>query len=600
MPEYYDVLIKNGLIVDGSGKPAYPGSLGIQGEVITAIGTVEGEAKQTIDASGKVISPGFIDPHSHADITLMKYPYAENLVMQGITTVIAGNCGMSLAPFPTDAGSDILTAMKNALGGALDVTWQTFEEWLDCLQQYQISVNYAPLVGHSMLRTATMGMQTFRHATEQEVQAMKLLTEEAMRSGAFGLSAGLDGAWPGAYADVDAEIVELAKIAQVYGGFYAPHTRFHQNQWYADSVDQHGYGIYHGPKGEVFAGRYHGLLETVEICRKANGIPANIAHFTPAYIIPLPQPAYLAEAVARATLEEIIDKAWEAGLKVMFNVVAWDHHIGGWTPIIDSFYSFQLALPTWLRTMKKTEFAAALKNWDFREKVKDLVYSGTFKFNMVNPAAEPYWMDNSRVLTCKNPEYIGKTIGEIARRRAPSSIKTAVYDESLDVLFDILVEDPEAGWVHFVDLRHQGVLPTFLKHHAASPCTDGFALSTDIKYEDGLFLYGVCPNYFSMFPHYINTYVKQEGTLTLEEAVRKATSVPAWDVLGLRDRGILKIGAFADVVVFDYSTIGEAGDYLQPTLPPHGICQVLVNGSLVYENGHHSGARPGRVLKRTG
>ena len=128
------------------------------------------------------------------------------------------------------------------------------------------------------------------------------------------------------------------------------------------------------------------------------------------------------EAIARATLEEIIDKAWDEGLKIMFNVVAWDHHIGGWTPIIDSFYSFQLSLPEWLRKMKKTEFAEALKNRKFREQVKELVYSGTFKFNMVNPATEPYWMDNSRVLTCTNPDYVGRTIGEMARDRQPGSI----------------------------------------------------------------------------------------------------------------------------------------------------------------------------------
>ena len=599
MTEHYDVLIHDGLIIDGSGKSAYPGSVGIQGEKITAIGQVKGTSKHTINASGKIICPGFVDPHSHADITLTKYPLAENLLMQGITTVIAGNCGMSLAPFPENAGSDILTAMKNALGGELEIPWHTFGEWLDYIQQYQISVNYAPLVGHSMLRTATMGMETYRYATVKEIQEMKQLTQDAMLHGAFGLSAGLDGAWPGAYADIDTEIVELAKVAREFGGFYAPHTRFHQNQWYASAPDQHGYGIYHGPKGEIFAGRYHGLIETVEICRKANQIPANIAHFTPAYIVPLPQPEYLAEAVARATLEEIIDKAWDSGLKVMFNVVAWDHHIGGWTPIIDSFYSFQLALPAWLRAMKKTEFAANLKNSEFREKVKELVYSGTFKFNMVNPVAEPYWMDNCRVLTCKNADYIGKTIGEIARARSRGSIKEVAYNESLDVLFDILVDDSEAGWVHFVDMRHQGVLPTFLKHHAASPCTDGFALSTETKYQDGLFLYGVCPNYFSMFPHYIDTYVKQTGTLTLEEAIRKATSVPAQEVLGLQDRGILKVGAFADVVVFDLHTIAPAGDYLQPTLPPHGICQVLVNGTLVYENGHHNGSRSGKVLKHS-
>ena len=119
--------------------------------------------------------------------------------------------------------------------------------------------------------------------------------------------------------------------------------------------------------------------------------------------------------------------------------------------------------------------------------------------------------------------------------------KRAAYDESLEVLFDILVEDPQAGWVHFIDMRHQGVIPTFLKHHAASPCTDGFALSPEIKYEDGLFLYGVCPNYFSLFPHYIEKYVRQDAVLSLEEAVRKATSVPAKEVLGLDDRGVFNL-----------------------------------------------------------
>ena len=175
MPEHYDVLIKDGLIIDGTGKSAYHGSLGIQGEKIKAIGEIIGESEMTIDARGKVICPGFVDPHSHADITLTKFPYAENLVMQGITTVIAGNCGMSLAPFPEDAESDILTAMKKALGSELEVPWHTFGEWLDYLQQHQISVNYAPLVGHSMLRTATMGMQTYRHASDEEIKAMKLL-----------------------------------------------------------------------------------------------------------------------------------------------------------------------------------------------------------------------------------------------------------------------------------------------------------------------------------------------------------------------------------------------------------------------------------------
>ncbi len=486
--------------------------------------------------------------------------------------------------------------MKQALGGTLDIPWRSFSEWLAVVEGAGISINYAPLVGHSMLRTATMGMNTHQAANEEQMCDMEHLAAEAMRSGAFGVSVGLDGSWPGAYANRE-ELVRMAKVAGEYGGFFTPHTRFHQNQWPASRADEHGYGIYHGAAGEIFAGRYHGLLEAVEISRQANRVPVTIAHFTPAYIVPLPQPDYLAEAVARATLEEIIDRAWDEGLKVMFNVVAWQHHIGGMSPIIDSFYSFQLSLPAWLRAMKKEEFADALGEPEFRHKVKELVYSGTFKFNMVNPVSEPYWMDNSRILECTCSEYVGRTVGEIARKRCPDSIVEAVYEASLEVLFDIIHADPHAQWVHFVDMRHDRVLGTFLKHHAASPCTDGFALSQDVKYEDGLFQYGLCPGYFSMFPHYIQEFVKERGTLSLEQAVQKATSVPAREMLGLTDRGVIAEGAYADLVVFDYETIHGNDDYQHVTRPPEGILHVLVNGRVAYENKQHTGIKSGKVLR---
>jgi len=598
MTDTLDILIRNTRIVDGTGRPSFKGSLGIRGERIAALGEVGGSAVREIDGGGMVTCPGFVDPHSHADVTFMKYPLAENLLMQGITTVIAGNCGMSLAPFKVERSSDILAALKQALGGSLEIPWRSFAEWLAVVEQAGIAVNYAPLVGHSMLRTATMGMQTHQPASEAQVAEMEQLAEEAMRSGAFGLSVGLDGSWPGAYASRE-EIVRLARVAQKYGGFFAPHTRFHQNQWPASRPDVHGYGIYHGMPGEIFAGRYHGLLEAVEISRQANRIPVNIAHFTPAYIVPLPQPDYLAEAIARATLEEIIDRAWDEGLKIMFNVVAWQHHIGGMAPIIDSFYSFQLSLPIWLRKMKKEEFSTALRKPEFRRQVKELVYSGTFKFNMVNPVSEPYWMDNSLILECTNSAYTGRTIGELARQRQPDSIVGAVYDASLEVLFDILADDPHAQWVHFRDMRHDRVLETFLKHHAASPCTDGFALSREAKYEDGLFQYGVCPGYFSMFPHYIQEFVRGKESLSLEEAIRKATSIPAREVLGLTDRGVIEEGAFADLVVFDYENLCGNDDYHHPTRPPEGIVHVIVNGKVAFENKQHTGLRSGKVLRRS-
>jgi N-acyl-D-amino-acid deacylase len=596
MSEHYDLLIENTHIVDGTGRPGFPGSIGIRGEKIAAVRPLAGAADRVIDGRGMVTCPGFIDPHSHADVTLLKYPLAESLLMQGVTTVIAGNCGTSLAPFSDEGDSDILTALKQVLGTQHNIPWHSFAEWLGVVEGAGIAVNYAPLVGHSMLRIASMGRQTYQPATEEQISTMEQLAREAMRSGAFGLSVGLDGSWPGAYANRQ-ELVRMALVAREYGGFFTPHTRFHQNQWPASRPDEHGYRIYHGAPGEIFSGRYHGLLEAVEISRQAERVPVAIAHFTPAYSVPLPQPDYLAEAVARATLEAVIDRAWDEGLKVLFNVVAWEHHIGGMSPIIDSFYSFQLSLPQWLREMKKEDFAAALRKPDFRRQVKEMVYSGTFKFNMVNPVSEPYWMDNSRILECSRSEYVGRTIGEIARQRQPESIVTAVYETSLEVLFDILVADPHATWVHFRDLRHDRVLATFLQHHAASPCTDGFALSSAAKYEDGIFPYGICPGYFSMFPHYLQEFVKEKGTLSLEEAVRKATSFPAREMLGLTDRGVVAEGAYADLVIFNYQELRGNDDYRHPTRPPQGITQVIVNGKVAFEQGQPTGLRTGKVLR---
>jgi N-acyl-D-amino-acid deacylase len=147
-------------------------------------------------------------------------------------------------------------------------------------------------------------------------------------------------------------------------------------------------------------------------------------------------------------------------------------------------------------------------------------------------------------------------------------------------------------------MRHDRVLATFLKHHAASPCTDGFALSADAKYEDGLFQYGVCPNYFSMFPHYIQEFVREKEIIGLEEAIRKATSVPAREVLGLTDRGVIEEGAYADLVVFDYENLRGNDDYKHATRPPEGIAHVLVNGKVAFESKQHTGLKPGKVLRR--
>lgn len=583
----FDILIKDTTIVDGTGSPGFIGSVAIRGDRIVALGDIEGDAARAIDGSGLVTCPGFVDPHSHGDFSILRYPLAENYVMQGITTFVGGNCGFSLAPTGDRRVLDWFGAVPD---------WKTFDEWLSKVEGTGLSPNYAPLVGHNAIREFVMGEDWHRQATATEVEHMERLVDEAMGCGAFGLSAGLDAAWPGHFAAVE-EIITLAEIAGKYGGFYAPHTRHHQNQWPAADPEQFGYGVFHAPVGEIIVGRYHGLLEAVEIARLAN-VRLHIAHMTPAYLIPQPHPDFLDTAIAQATLADIIDVARDEGLDVTFNAIAWEHSIGAQEPMIASFFSEALALPNWLRAMDKAAFVEGLKSDSFRNKVKEMVYSGVFKFGMLHPLTDPYWFDCYLVLRCAQEAYEGKTLGEIVRQRRPDRIIEAVYDESLATLFDILVEDPDATWALIMDKREYGALSEFFRHPAGMPCTDSRALPADPFAEKDAKPHGVSPTNYGLYPRYLRVFVKEKGVLSLEQAIKKATSLPAQGLLGLEDRGTLREGAYADILIFDLGRIKEGSDYLDPARPPEGIEHVLINGQVVWEGMAHTGARPGRVLRR--
>ena len=478
----------------------------------------------------------------------------------------------------------------------MEYAWRTFAEWLSRVEEVEPSVNYAPLVGHNTIREAVMGEDSRRRASPDEIERMKECLSEAMGSGAFGLSTGLDAAMSAHFADAG-EIIDLAKVAQEYGGYFAPHTRHHQNQWPADGPDEYGYGVFHAPTGEIIAGRYHGLLEAIETSRLANRIRLHIAHLTLGYIIPQPHPEFLDEAAARATLYEVIDKATDQGLDVTYDVIAWAQSIGCQVPILESFFGSALVLPEWLGALGKKGFAEKLKSRVFRGKVKELVYSGRFKFGMIHPLTDPYWMDCYKILVCKNGEYEGQTIGEIARERQPDHIIRAVYDESIEVVLDVLVEDPGATWALIIDKREHGALPVFLKHDAGMPCTDVMAFTATPSSDMSMYFGGVPPIAYGLYPHYIRRFVREKRVLSLEEAIRKATSVPAQQLLGLEDRGVIRPGAHADIVLFDFERIREGDDFLEPARPPEGIEYVLVNGTLVYDGMGHTGERPGKVLK---
>lgn len=593
----YNVLIRNTSIVDGTGSRPFVGNVAVRGERIVAVGETTGDASAAtvIDGSGLTTCPGFIDIHSHADTSILEYPEADNLVMQGVTTFLGGNCGFSLAPIRDWPYFERVARMW---GLRLRPDWRDFGSWLERVSREGISVNYAPLVGHNTVRGAVLGEDFRREATADEVLAMKALIAEAMNSGAFGISVGLDAAWAGHFASSD-ELVQAVSVVQPYGGLFAPHTKHHQNQWPAEHPSDFGYGIFHGPPGEIIVGRYHGLLQGAEISRKAGGVRLHIAHLTPAYLIPQPHPAFLDEVAARATLQDVVEAAQDTGLDVTYNVVAWPFSIGTEVPIIKSFFGDRLLLPQWYRDMTEQEFIAALASQEFRQRIGQVVNSGRFKFGMIHPLTDPYWMDCYRVVRCKDPRYPGHTIGEIARQRRPDDILGAVYDEALNVVLDVLMADPAASWALIMDKREYGAIEVFLKHPAGMPSSDVQALSARPSVHSGIYEYGVPPIAYGLFPRYFRVYVREQGLLTLEQAVHKVTGLPAQRVLHLKDRGVLRPGAYADLVVFDPETIREEATLLEPTLPPRGIYHVFVNGTAVYREGRHTGQRPGKVLKRS-
>ncbi|MBN1315865.1 MAG: hypothetical protein JXA42_10370, partial [Anaerolineales bacterium] len=453
--------------------------------------------------------------------------------------------------------------------------------------------NFIPLVGHGAIRLTVMGEDFKRQATPQELEEMKAHVREALQNGAFGLSVGMD--YEGDFADPDAEVVELLKLVQEQDGLFAPHTRNLDYRVRVDDPEDFGYGRSFGPYEDAWIGRYHGVVEAVETAMLANKIRTHVAHFPPAWAVFQPHPESLERALAQATLDEFIDKPRSQGLDISFNVLSADFTAGSRSPIINSFYNPLILLPLWLTTLPKELFIERLSIRRFRDRLKELIYSGTFKFGMLPPRTDPYWMDCFRIAGCKIKEYEGKTVGEIARSRSPHRIMDAVYNQSIEIVFDILAADPNATWDSILDKRAGPIIQEiFLTHPAGYPCIDVASLSAAQPKDS---MAKTPPLYFGAFPNFIDVMVKQKQLLTLEQAIHKACYMPLHDIAQVTDRGIITQGAFADIIVFDPDKLEMSADFAEPSLPIPGMKHVLVNGQVVYESQKPTGAMPGKVLR---
>lgn len=520
-----DLLIVNGTIIDGTGSPGFYGAVGIEGETVSIHrGKVDQlEAARTIDATGHVVSPGFIDVHSHGGLVILGDPHHEPKVRQGITTELIGIDGNSVAPFKTREDLHRFIELDEGLNGRppMPATWSSVADYLSMYDD-KVAVNICYILGNAPVRIWSVGWND-RPATGAEIEEMKSVVREAMEEGAFGLSTGLDYP-PGSFADTN-ELAELSKVAASMGGFYHTHTRA--------------------------ALRSHGLLapweEALDIGRQS-GIPVHLTHYRQS-----------AQGVgSHFDYLGLVENARDEGMDVTFDCY----------PYIYSGTRLTGYLPQWTQDGGPEGVWETLGDPGLRDHLKHDINEGPRRRN-----PEETWITNFQ--KPHNMQYDGLSLAEIARLRG---------QDSVDTLCEILLD--EGLYLSMVGLgTNAQTLPDFVSHPYGMVGSDAVLLGEHPS-----------PRTYGCFPVILAEFVRAERQLKLSEAIRKMTSFPA-QRLGLRDRGVLRDGMKADVVVFNPDTVKAPATFRQPKQYPVGIPYVIVNGRPVIDNGQNTGATPGRGLR---
>lgn len=496
----FDVVITGGRIVDGSGSPWFAGDIGITNGRITRIGRLAGaEAARRIDATGLIVSPGFVDPHAHARERLFELPTAEGYLLQGITTVVDGNDGSSplpLAPYLAKA------------------------------EAARFSPNLALFAGHGTIREQVMGTAN-RRASPSELDQMKALVRQAMRDGAIGLSTGL-AYIPGNYATTE-ELIALSVVTREHGGIYVSHMR-----------DEGG-------------GVLDSVRETIRIGEEAR-IPVQISHHK------VGGRRQFGQSVQSLAL---IESARGRGIDVTFDQY----------PYTASQTGLSLIFPRW-----------ALADDGLNARLADPKGRGEVKNGMLDFIDERFGDDPARIQLVRcgfDPSLSGKTIADLLKAAGQPLTQSA----TADVVIDLQLKGGCSAIFHAYD---EPDVERLMRAPFGMIGSDGSLT----KVGDG----APHPRAFGTYPRVLGRYVRERKVLALEEAIRKMTSFPAAR-LGLTDRGLLREGMAADVTIFDPATVIDRSTFTDPHHYSEGVRYVLVNGTVVIDNGAHTGARPGRVLR---
>ena len=540
MTEYYDLLINGASIIDGTGAPAYPGSVAVRGDTIAAVGDVGGGAARTIDAGGLVVCPGFVDIHSHSDFTILISSRAESKIRQGVTTEVTGNCGLTAAPLSDAHLSEALDVLTTTLGvsGAesLSWDWRSFGDYLDHLRSQPLGVNLAPLVGHATLRIAVMGAEN-RTPTEAEITALENLLDRCLREGAFGMSTGLEYS-PDAYSTTE-ELIRLGRVLARHDALYATHVR-----------------------NEDLA-LFDAIVEAVHI-GESSGCRVEISHL---------KAGGISNWGRASELLAYLDAARERGVQV-----TWDQYpYPAWGSSLIDY------LPHWVAADGRAKLVERLRDDATRRAIRGEIEQAVSQGR--HPLCAAPW-EVVRVALVESPGNVpleGKSIAQLAveQNRDP-----------LDVVFDLLVDEKGAVKT-LVFCVSEGDIRTIMQHPLTTVASDGRAVAP----------YGILgrgkthPRYYGTFPRVLGRYVREEKLLSLENAVYRMTLMPARR-MGLHRRGRIAPGMTADLVLLNPATVRDEATFEEPHRYPTGIAAVIVAGEIVIEGGEHTGRLCGQILSR--
>ncbi|HTF18134.1 MAG TPA: D-aminoacylase [Chryseolinea sp.] len=532
----FDTLIRHGKVYDGSGGEPYAADIGINGDSIVAIGDLSrAKAKTVIDANGMAVAPGFINMLSWATESLLIDGKSQSDIRQGVTLEVFGE-GVSLGPVNDDIRKGMISQMRDY---SFDIPWTTLGEYLEWLEKKGVAPNVASFVGATTLRIHELGMDN-RAPTSDELERMKALARTAMEEGALGVGASLIYA-PANYAKTD-ELIELCKVASEFGGMYITHMRSEGNGIYA-AVD-----------------------ETIRIAREAH-IPAEIYHLKMAGT----ENWNKLDSVTR-----MIAAANESGLRITADMYTYPAGATG----------LDASMPPWVQEGGIYHWMKRMTDPVIRKRVVNEMRTRTDGWeNLLLMAGSS---DNVLLVGFANDSlkrYTGKTLTEVARIYGKSPEETAM---------DLVIADStRVGTVYFMmsedNIKRQLQLPYIsLGSDAESSAPEGVFLKSSTH-----------PRAYGNFARLLAKYVREEKVISLQEAIRRLTSLPASN-LKIKRRGSLAAGNYADVVIFDPQKIQDHATFEKPMQYATGMMYVMVNGTVVLDNGEHTGATPGRVVRGPG